>query len=92
MTENQHFIPQFYQRYWTSETKGRVWALDKRYLFVRLNAISHSCSDNNTYEADLGNPNNVIDDCYNVFENKYSARYRSMMDSRYFLEYHNIHH
>ena len=85
MTENQHYIPQFYQRFWTSETPGRVWALDKTHKSIRQKAISHSCSDSNTYEADLCNPNNVIDDCYNAFENKYSVKFKSVMGYRYVL-------
>lgn len=82
MTSNQHYIPRFYQRYWMCEQSGRVWGLEKKYNNIRLKAISKNCSRDYTYEADPSNPNNVIDDCYYEFENKYSDLYKSLIDSR----------
>ena len=64
------------------EQSGRVWGLEKKYNNIRLKAISKNCSRDYTYESDPNNPNNVIDDCYYEFENKYSDLYKSLIDSR----------
>ena len=87
MTTNQHFIPQFYQRYWECEQKGFLWELDKRHINgtnrgIRRQAIRTRNSQDNLYEADEDNPNNAIENWYSKFETLYAVRYSKLINSR----------
>ena len=87
MTTNQHYIPQFYQKYWECEKKGSLWELDKRHRKnadrgIRMQAIRKRNSQEYLYEADKENPNNAIENWYGKFETPYAKLYRKLIDSR----------
>lgn len=83
MTKNQHFIPQFYQRYWQCERTGYIWALDKRYNNVRQRPIKHNCSSELLYEANKKRPTNLFENFYKEeIENKYGDRFARLIKSR----------
>lgn len=87
MGKNQHYIPQFYQKLWECEQKGRLWELDKRYKNnadkgIRMQAIRNRNSEEYLYEADKENPNNIIENWYGRFETAYSEHYKKLIDSR----------
>lgn len=80
--KNQHVIPQFYQYYWESESKGRLWALCKTedYEKVRLRAIRNNCSYDYVYEGDERNPSNCYDKYYQRYENSISTVYKRFIN------------
>lgn len=87
MTTKQHFIPQFYQRYWECEKKGFLWELDKRHTNgtdkgIRRQAIRTRNIQDYLYEADEDNPDNAIENWYGKFETLYAARYEKLINSR----------
>lgn len=87
MTTNQHFIPQFYQRYWECEQKGFLWELDKRHINgtdrgIRRQAIRTRNSQDYLYEIDGDNPDNAIENWYSKFETLYAVRYNNLISSR----------
>lgn len=87
MTTNQHFIPQFYQRYWECEKMGFLWEFDKRHTNgrdkgIRRQAIRTRNSQDCLYEADEDNPNNAIENWYGKFETLYAIRYKNLINSR----------
>lgn len=83
MTTNQHFIPQFYQRYWQCERKGYIWALDKKFSNVRQRPIKSNCSIDNLYEVDEKKPTNIFENFYREeIEDKYAKDYARLINSR----------
>lgn len=88
MVINQHFIPRFYQQYWECERKGYLWALDKKYSRqgVRQHSIRNNCSDEYTYEADVQNPDNAIENWYGKFETRFAPKYLRLINSRFCLQ------
>lgn len=87
MTHNQHYIPQFYQRYWECERKGFIWEFDKehrngRNKGIRQQAIRTRNSIQCLYEADKDNPTNAVENWYGKFETLYSNRLKALLNRR----------
>ncbi|MBR4320006.1 MAG: DUF4238 domain-containing protein [Oscillospiraceae bacterium] len=90
MTSNQHYIPQFYQKYWECEKSGYLWEFDKRHRKnadkgIRIQAIRTRNSQKYLYEADKDNPNNTIENWYGKFENLYANRYKKLINNEVYL-------
>ena len=88
MVKNQHYIPQFYQKYWECERKGYLWTLNKKYSKqgIRQHSIRRNCSDEYTYEDDIENPDNAFEHWYGVFETKYAPQYANFINGRFCLQ------
>ena len=91
MTENQHYIPQFYQKYWECERKGYIWEFDKKYSNgnnrgIRQQAIRTRNSVPFLYEADEHNPTNATENWYGKFESIYSNRIKTLLSRRACLQ------
>lgn len=87
MTVNQHYIPQFYQKYWTCERKGSLWEFDKQHKNnsnkgIRMQSIRSRNSQDNLYESDINNPDNAVENWYGKFETRYSVPYKKLINSR----------
>ena len=83
MTKNQHYIPQFYQKYWECDRKGYLWVLDKKHNNIRQAAIKSNCSAEYLYEADVNDPTNIFEDIYKTeIEDKYARAYSKLVNSR----------
>lgn len=90
MTINQHYIPQFYQKFWECEQKGYIWEFDKRHINnadkgIRKQAIRKRNSQEYLYEADVNNPDNATEKWYSNFETKYSVLYKKLIDNRAYI-------
>ncbi len=86
MGKNQHYIPQFYQRYWEcTEANGHIWELNKNYNSIRKQAIVSRNSEFHVYEPDIDNPDDAIENWYSRFETKYSVPYKELVRKRAYL-------
>ena len=63
--DNQHYIPQFYQRYWDAGEK-RVYRYNKKgdRLSLKPVSIRRNCSEHRLYEPNKNNPHYVFEDIY----------------------------
>lgn len=82
ITENQHYVPKSYQKYWSINRNGYIWELDKQSYEIRKTTTNSSCSLNYLYEADKTHPDNIFEKKYSHFEQKCGNIYRRLFNAR----------
>ena len=78
MTKNQHFIPQFYQRFWKCED-NYIYRLNKKTGRIDKVSIKNNCSKDYLYEPDINKPNNFFENNYSEKENEYSKSFSTLI-------------